>query len=215
MNFTDSMGSWVVTHASGHHAPRRSSSVAAPWCTAVWWWSALGQGHHLGRSCCDWWHRHDGERLASSTRCQRLGPRCSRSLYSGPPSKRCNARFRCPSACHGSRAVDSCWPGSVGKTSLLHQYVNEKFLNTYKATIGSDFVVKETMIDETRVAMQVHKPNCHSVACELMPTCTNALANVVDCDCVVWTDLGHRRAGAIPEPWNSVFSWRRLLRAGV
>ena len=31
-----------------------------------------------------------------------------------------------------------------------------KFLNTYKATIGSDFVVKETMIDDTRVAMQVH-----------------------------------------------------------
>ena len=30
-----------------------------------------------------------------------------------------------------------------------------KFLNTYKATIGSDFVVKETMIDNTRVAMQV------------------------------------------------------------
>ena len=51
--------------------------------------------------------------------------------------------------------MDPCWPGSVGKTSLLHQYVNEKFLNTYKATIGSDFVVKETMIDETRVAMQV------------------------------------------------------------
>lgn len=56
------------------------------------------------------------------------------------------------------------WPGSVGKTSLLHQYVNEKFLNTYKATIGSDFVVKETMIDETRVAMQVHKPT-YCVVC--------------------------------------------------
>ena len=50
---------------------------------------------------------------------------------------------------------------SVGKTSLLHQYVNMKFLNTYKATIGSDFVVKETMIDDTRVAMQV-RPPCES-----------------------------------------------------
>ena len=51
----------------------------------------------------------------------------------------------------------ACWVAarSVGKTSLLHQYVNMKFLNTYKATIGSDFVVKETMIDNTRVAMQV------------------------------------------------------------
>jgi Ras-related protein Rab-7A len=52
--------------------------------------------------------------------------------------------------------------GSVGKTSLLHQYVNMKFLNTYKATIGSDFVVKETMIDETRVAMQVLPRLCQA-----------------------------------------------------
>jgi hypothetical protein len=44
---------------------------------------------------------------------------------------------------------------SVGKTSLLHRYVNNMFMNNYKATIGSDFVVKETEINGTRVAMQV------------------------------------------------------------
>ena len=55
----------------------------------------------------------------------------------------------------------------MGKTSLLHQYVNMKFLNTYKATIGSDFVVKETMIDDTRVAMQV-RPPCDAGAGEFL-----------------------------------------------
>ena len=36
----------------------------------------------------------------------------------------------------------------VGKTSLMNQYVNKKFTNQYKATIGADFLTKEVMIDE-------------------------------------------------------------------
>ena len=31
----------------------------------------------------------------------------------------------------------------VGKTSLMNQYVNKKFSNQYKATIGADFLTKE------------------------------------------------------------------------
>jgi GTPase SAR1 family protein len=77
--------------------------------------------------------------------------------------------------------VHTCWPGSVGKTSLLHQYVNEKFLNTYKATIGSDFVVKETMIDETRVAMQVHKPTALCVLMPITATTTRVLLAALSC----------------------------------
>uniref|UniRef100_A0A667GHS1 RAB7A, member RAS oncogene family n=1 Tax=Lynx canadensis TaxID=61383 RepID=A0A667GHS1_LYNCA len=33
----------------------------------------------------------------------------------------------------------------VGKTSLMNQYVNKKFSNQYKATIGADFLTKEVM----------------------------------------------------------------------
>ena len=34
----------------------------------------------------------------------------------------------------------------VGKTSLMNQYVNKKFSNQYKATIGADFLTKEVNI---------------------------------------------------------------------
>ena len=47
---------------------------------------------------------------------------------------------------------------SVGKTSLMNQYVNKKFSSQYKATIGADFLTKEVVVDERLVTMQV----CHS-----------------------------------------------------
>merc|ERR1712130_429684 len=43
----------------------------------------------------------------------------------------------------------------VGKTSLMNQYVNKKFSNQYKATIGADFLTKEVMVDERLVTMQI------------------------------------------------------------
>ncbi|CAG5983712.1 unnamed protein product [Menidia menidia] len=44
----------------------------------------------------------------------------------------------------------------VGKTSLMNQYVNKKFSNQYKATIGADFLTKEVMVDDRLVTMQVN-----------------------------------------------------------
>ncbi|KAI9906715.1 hypothetical protein PsorP6_004500 [Peronosclerospora sorghi] len=44
---------------------------------------------------------------------------------------------------------------SVGKTSLMNQYVNEKFCSQYKATIGADFLTKEIMVDDKLVTMQI------------------------------------------------------------
>lgn len=43
----------------------------------------------------------------------------------------------------------------VGKTSLMNQYVNKKFSNQYKATIGADFLTKEVQVDDRLVTMQV------------------------------------------------------------
>lgn len=43
----------------------------------------------------------------------------------------------------------------VGKTSLMNQYVNRKFSNQYKATIGADFLTKEVMVDDRIVTMQI------------------------------------------------------------
>lgn len=42
----------------------------------------------------------------------------------------------------------------------MNQYVNKKFSNQYKATIGADFLTKEVMVDDRLVTMQV----CHSYA---------------------------------------------------
>merc|ERR1711998_699904 len=48
---------------------------------------------------------------------------------------------------------------SVGKTSLMNMYVNRKFNNQYKATIGADFLTKEVMVthngDQRLVTMQI------------------------------------------------------------
>jgi small GTP-binding protein len=43
----------------------------------------------------------------------------------------------------------------VGKTSLMNQYVNQKFSTQYKATIGADFLTKEVVIDDRVVTMQI------------------------------------------------------------
>jgi len=43
----------------------------------------------------------------------------------------------------------------VGKTSLMNQYVNKKFSNQYRATIGADFLTKEVMVDDRLVTLQI------------------------------------------------------------
>lgn len=45
---------------------------------------------------------------------------------------------------------------SVGKTSLMNQYVIKRFSNQYKATIGADFLTKEVVVDDRVVTMQVY-----------------------------------------------------------
>lgn len=47
----------------------------------------------------------------------------------------------------------SCF--SVGKTSLMNQFVTKKFSNQYKATIGADFLTKEIIVDDRLVTMQI------------------------------------------------------------
>lgn len=45
---------------------------------------------------------------------------------------------------------------SVGKTSLMNRYVNRRFSERYKATIGADFLNKQIIFDDNQaVTMQV------------------------------------------------------------
>lgn len=43
----------------------------------------------------------------------------------------------------------------VGKTSLMQKFVNQKFSQQYKATIGADFLTKEITIDGKPVTLQI------------------------------------------------------------
>lgn len=38
----------------------------------------------------------------------------------------------------------------------MNQYVNKKFSNQYKATIGADFLTKEIVVDDRLVTLQVN-----------------------------------------------------------
>ncbi|ETO20818.1 hypothetical protein RFI_16399 [Reticulomyxa filosa] len=44
---------------------------------------------------------------------------------------------------------------SVGKTSLMNQYIHDKFSKSYKPTIGADFLTKEIVVDDKIVTMQI------------------------------------------------------------
>ncbi|KAK9715341.1 hypothetical protein RND81_06G158700 [Saponaria officinalis] len=43
----------------------------------------------------------------------------------------------------------------VGKTSLMNQFVNKKFSNQYKATIGADFLTKELQYEDRLFTLQI------------------------------------------------------------
>lgn len=44
---------------------------------------------------------------------------------------------------------------SVGKTSLMERYVERRFSQQYKATIGADFFPKDVIIDDKPVNLQI------------------------------------------------------------
>lgn len=47
----------------------------------------------------------------------------------------------------------------------MNQYVNKKFSNQYKATIGADFLTKEVLVDDRLVTMQVRKAPLDNCVC--------------------------------------------------
>lgn len=43
----------------------------------------------------------------------------------------------------------------VGKTSLMHQFVNKRFSAQYRATLGADFLTKDVIIDDKLFTLQI------------------------------------------------------------
>ena len=85
----------------------------------------------------------------------------------------------------------------VGKTSLMNQYVNQKFSNQYKATIGADFLTKEVLIDDKLVTMQIWD----TAGQERFQSLGVAFYRGADC-CVLVYDITN------PKSFDALDSWR-------
>lgn len=66
------------------------------------------------------------------------------------------------------------FPVSVGKTSLLHQYVHKTFYEDYQTTLGASILSKIIILDDTTLKLQVSRPPSPSSMCipENHPTAT-------------------------------------------
>ncbi|XP_077980757.1 ras-related protein Rab-7a-like [Glandiceps talaboti] len=94
----------------------------------------------------------------------------------------------------------------VGKTSLLNQYVNSKFSNQYKATIGADFLTKEINVNDRLVTMTIWD----TAGQERFQSLGVAFYRGADC-CVLVFDV------TSPISFKSLDSWRDefLLQANI
>mmetsp|Transcript_60250 Transcript_60250/g.143142 ORF Transcript_60250/g.143142 Transcript_60250/m.143142 type:complete len:208 (+) Transcript_60250:78-701(+) len=93
----------------------------------------------------------------------------------------------------------------VGKTSLMNQYVNKKFSNQYKATIGADFLTKEVSVDDRLVTMQTWD----TAGQERFQSLGVAFYRGADC-CVLVFDVN------VAKTFDNLDSWRDefLIQAG-
>ncbi|XP_077287338.1 RAS oncogene family member Rab7 [Arctopsyche grandis] len=85
----------------------------------------------------------------------------------------------------------------VGKTSLMNQFVNNKFSNQYKATIGADFLTKEVVVDDRAVTVQIWD----TAGQERFQSLGVAFYRGADC-CVLVFDV------SAPSTFKSLESWR-------
>jgi len=76
----------------------------------------------------------------------RVAIEAARSSYAGYHSRRQRVRFECPIVIRASGDMNCVVLYRVGKTSLMNQYVNKRFSNQYKATIGADLCVYRFLI---------------------------------------------------------------------
>ncbi|KAK6467231.1 ras-related protein Rab-7a-like [Huso huso] len=87
----------------------------------------------------------------------------------------------------------------------MNQYVNKKFSNQYKATIGADFLTKEVLVDDRLVTMQIWD----TAGQERFQSLGVAFYRGADC-CVLVFDV------TAPNTFKTLDSWRDefLIQAG-
>merc|ERR1712054_88618 len=88
----------------------------------------------------------------------------------------------------------------VGKTSLMNQYVNKKFSNAYKATIGADFLTKEVQVDDRLITMQIWD----TAGQERFQSLGVAFYRGADC-CVLVYDVNNSKSFEALDSWRDEF----------
>lgn len=86
---------------------------------------------------------------------------------------------------------------SVGKTSLMNQYVNNRYTQQYRATVGADFMAKEIAIDDRFVTLQIWD----TAGQERFQSLGGAFYRGADC-CVLVYDITN------PKSFESLDSWK-------
>lgn len=94
----------------------------------------------------------------------------------------------------------------VGKTSLMHRYVNNKYSQQYKATIGADFLTKEVDVDDKVATMQVWD----TAGQERFQSLGVAFYRGADC-CVLVYDVTNTKSFENVKTWRDEF----LVHANV
>jgi len=82
----------------------------------------------------------------------------------------------------------------------MNQYVNKKFTNQYKATIGADFLTKEVVIDGKPVTMQIWD----TAGQERFQSLGVAFYRGADC-CVMVFDLTNQKSFESLDSWRDEF----------
>mmetsp|Transcript_45378 Transcript_45378/g.52196 ORF Transcript_45378/g.52196 Transcript_45378/m.52196 type:complete len:206 (+) Transcript_45378:153-770(+) len=88
----------------------------------------------------------------------------------------------------------------VGKTSLMNQFVNNRFSQQYKATIGADFLTKDVMIDDKMVTLQIWD----TAGQERFQSLGVAFYRGADC-CVLVYDITNSKTFENLESWREEF----------
>ncbi|CAI9109195.1 OLC1v1008970C1 [Oldenlandia corymbosa var. corymbosa] len=88
----------------------------------------------------------------------------------------------------------------VGKTSLMSQYVNKKFIHLHRATIGADFLTKEVQLDGKLATLQIWD----TAGQERFHSLGAAFYRGADC-CVLVFDVNLLRSFETLQNWHEEF----------
>ncbi|XP_069501544.1 ras-related protein Rab-7a-like isoform X2 [Ambystoma mexicanum] len=88
----------------------------------------------------------------------------------------------------------------VGKSALMNQYVNNRFSNQYRATIGADFLTKEMRVDNRMVSVQIWD----TAGTERFQSLGAALYRGSDC-CLLVFDVTSPSSFQAIEAWRTEF----------